>query len=37
MKSKPVEQKNIRDGNGKFIKGVSGNPAGRPKADYTDI
>jgi hypothetical protein len=31
MNNKPVEQENIRDSEGKFIKGVSGNPKGRPK------
>ncbi len=31
MKDKPEKQEISRDSNGKFIKGVSGNPKGKPR------
>lgn len=30
-KEQPAKQENIRNPDGTFVKGVSGNPAGRPK------
>jgi hypothetical protein len=34
--NKPDKQELNRDKKGKFIKGVSGNPGGRPKVSYID-